>query len=706
MIYLERIKDLISQFKRNNLHPSLSIILCAIMAIEISSLISRNYIFFHTFAELFSSIIVFSIFLIAVNTYSIYKNSFSLFIGISLLFPGIIDILHALTFKGINIIPNISTNEPTQLWICARYLEVFSLLISYRIFKNPNYKYNFYKIFNWYVIIASLLILSVLKWKVFPDAFVDDSGLTTFKIVSEYIICAVLLLTLYLFSKIKNNIDNELYTYMKYSLFAKIISELLFTLYSHPYSQVNAAGHILKIISFYFTYKAVVNLALRSPYKLLYKKLRHSNDELKETSEQLINENKQRQEIEQILFHNEQCYKLLMEYSDICIFIHSGNKFIYANEKAKELIGLDSDAEIKGIDITKFILDEEKDIILSYINDTYKNDYSSITFELRFLRTDGKIGYAETSITHFIYEGMPAVLSIVTDLTDKKHVEKLKVTAEEKSRLLNETLELNKLITEFFSNVSHELKTPINVILGAVQLLESYFKIENQADFNEVKFKKYLQIMRQNSYRLIRLINNLIDLSKFDSGFLKLNYQSFNIVNVIEDITLSIVPYAEEKGITIIFDTDTEEKVMSFDPDKVERILLNLLSNSIKFTQAGGKILVTLIDDNDCVYISVKDTGIGIPQNILDSIFERFKQVDQTIKINPQGSGIGLSLVKSLVELHGGKVDIYSTLGEGTELVIMLPVKLIDTVSLADSTFFYQSNVERITIEFSDVYSH
>ena len=249
---------------------------------------------------------------------------------------------------------------------------------------------------------------------------------------------------------------------------------------------------------------------------------------------------------------------------------------------------------------------------------------------------------------------------------------KLKEDAKTNIELLNETKEHNKFITEFFCNISHELKTPLNVIFSSLQMMNMYNE-NNEEEFVE-KRKKYLQIMKQNCYRLIKLINNLLDMTKLDSGFITPQMENGNIVYFIEDITMSIISLAENKGIDIIFDTDVEEKLMAFDGDKIERIILNLLSNALKFTDRGGKIYVTVKDKVDNIEISVRDTGVGIPDDKKEMIFGRFMQVDKTLKRNNEGTGIGLSLVKSFVELHEGKIILKSEPNIGSEFIIILPV--------------------------------
>jgi signal transduction histidine kinase len=277
----------------------------------------------------------------------------------------------------------------------------------------------------------------------------------------------------------------------------------------------------------------------------------------------------------------------------------------------------------------------------------------------------------------------------------------------ENKRLLEEAREYDKLKTEFFSNLSHELKTPLNIIFSSTQLMSLY--CENDAiNFDNSKLTKHINTTKQNCYRLLRLVNNLIDITRIDSGYLKLNLQNGNIIEVIEDITLSTVEYVESKGRIIEFDTDVEEKYMAFDSEKMERIILNLISNAVKFTTQKDKIEVKIYDKEESVLISVKDTGIGIPKEKQEIIFERFRQADSLYSRSHEGSGIGLALVKSLVEMHRGKISVISEIGEGAEFIIELPIDNIveDTCENRETTklVVHKDNVERIQIEFSDIY--
>ncbi|MBK5243254.1 HAMP domain-containing sensor histidine kinase [Clostridium sp.] len=286
------------------------------------------------------------------------------------------------------------------------------------------------------------------------------------------------------------------------------------------------------------------------------------------------------------------------------------------------------------------------------------------------------------------------------ELTEK-NIELENIVREFKEK--EETLQYDKLKTDFFANVSHEFKTPLNIIMGAIQLLELYTSNGNIID-PQLKLNKYLKTMKVNSLRLLRLINNIIDLTKIDSDYSYVEFHNYNIVEVIDGVIQSIDTYAKIKSVHIIFEKKIKEQVMAFDADKIERILLNLLSNALKFTDEKGNIKVEVGIRNNLVYISVKDDGIGIERDKLELIFQRFRMVDKSFTRNREGSGIGLSLVKSLVEMHEGTITVKSEYNKGSEFIVELPIRTINEE--LQTKLYWQhedSRLERIKVEFSDI---
>ena len=261
-------------------------------------------------------------------------------------------------------------------------------------------------------------------------------------------------------------------------------------------------------------------------------------------------------------------------------------------------------------------------------------------------------------------------------------------------------LEDNKLKLDFFVNISHELRTPVNLISSTIQLIKLNLKNLSKEDANIIS--KYIDIMESNSMRLIRLINNLIDSTKIDSGFVKFTPINADIIKFIEDVCDSVVDYVDFNKMNLIFDTDREEEIVLFDPDIIERILLNLLSNAVKFNKVSGTIYVNLYTKDDEIRITVRDEGIGIPKEKLSSIFKRFEQIQTKNKIEKQGSGIGLYLVKSLVTLHGGNIKVESKVNEGSKFIVTIPKKVLENGEELVIDEKEKAN-RKVNIEFSDI---
>lgn len=410
-----------------------------------------------------------------------------------------------------------------------------------------------------------------------------------------------------------------------------------------------------------------------------------------------------RKQMEEELRQSEERYRKIFEISPAAILVHTQFIIEYANLAAAKLLGAENPDVLVGNSILNYI---DKDYHHLVIERKRKIKHYGVAMpfeEEKYLKLDGTVIDVEATGALFPYKEKNAMVSVVRDITERKKLEQLRVASEQNERLLNEAKQYDILKTEFFANLSHELRTPINVILSAIQLLNLYAN-EGSEDFNNKNINKYIFTMQQNCYRLLRLVSNIIDITKIDAGFFDLELTNCNIVNIVEDITLSVSEYIEQKGLTLIFDTEVEERIMACDSDKIDRIMLNLLSNAVKFTNPGGKIVVNIYDREDKVVISVKDNGIGIPKGKQKLIFERFHQVDKSLTRSHEGSGIGLSIVKSLVELHEGNITVKSEYKKGTEFIIELPVKLVRS---KDSPYnnTNEDNIEKINIEFSDIYT-
>lgn len=413
-----------------------------------------------------------------------------------------------------------------------------------------------------------------------------------------------------------------------------------------------------------------------------------------------------KEQVKEIKFANynakksEEKYRRFFDMSPDYIFVIDINKtsIVEANNTFVNLIGLD---KFKNGNIKKLLVDSDQFIK----NIIEKKNLKEI--EIKIIGENNENIDVEINATVLSKNNFPLnILCVGRDLSERRRIEKIEKEKREKEALLREAIEYDKIKTEFFANMSHELRTPLNVILGSLQLIELTNK--KNGDLKKV-VDKNSHIIKQNSYRLLRIISNIIDITKFEANYLYLDLSVVNIVSIIEEITLSIVDYANSKEIEIEFDTDIEEVYIKCDAEKIDRVILNLLSNALKFTKPKDKIYVSILNFEDNIRICIKDTGIGIPKENIESIFERFRQVNKSFIREHEGSGIGLSLVKSLVEMHGGKIWAESIYGEGSEFYVDIPKNYFkldaEEECAADIMVNTKHNlVEKISIEFSDIY--
>lgn len=230
--------------------------------------------------------------------------------------------------------------------------------------------------------------------------------------------------------------------------------------------------------------------------------------------------------------------------------------------------------------------------------------------------------------------------------------------------------QLNNMRMQFFANVSHEFKTPLSLILGPAEVLSEELKYDT-------KLSSQLRILNKNVDRLRRLVEQIMNLCKLENNEISFNPKMGDLVQFVNNIFEVFLYNAEQKNIKISFTSEAESILMMFDEDKLEEIIYNLVDNALKFTSENGQVIISIYRDNldsDRICIEVKDTGIGIPGNEIEHIFDKFYQADNTHLADKKGTGIGLSIVKQFVEMHNGEVHVVSKQNVGTSFKVMLPI--------------------------------
>lgn len=410
----------------------------------------------------------------------------------------------------------------------------------------------------------------------------------------------------------------------------------------------------------------------------------------------LSSELKTKCEIIELLRSKEKQYVLhlkniITNISEGIIVLDQFGNFSLSNKAAYSITGLEAKDLIRFFDLSdQYIVFNElyeglklKELYSKYIKG--HRNISKIVLKSK-KNNDKKEKFIEINTTPVLQDGK-FVNTIVT----------LKDVSEETSHNIK-LQEINKMKDEFFTMTSHELRTPLTIIKSSIQLAYDVYgsEVGNNID-------KTLKRINQNCSRLLKLVNNILDLSKAEAGFLEITSSYFDIVSETEQIVDSAKTYAESKGIELIFDTNEEEAEVLLDRDKYGKILLNLLSNAIKFTSEGKTIMVCMQIKKKTVSLVVEDQGIGIPKDKLDYIFERFTQVGSSLSRTAEGTGIGLSLVKKFVELMNGKITVISEIGRGSTFMIKFK-RFVGEDTLTELEEHTVSNIdEKINIEFSDI---
>ena len=257
----------------------------------------------------------------------------------------------------------------------------------------------------------------------------------------------------------------------------------------------------------------------------------------------------------------------------------------------------------------------------------------------------------------------------------RAEVEESRGLLESQNRQLSE---LDEAKTRFFANISHELRTPLTIMLGITERLRTVLSRQT----GDPAVQEMTLMLEQNGLRLLKLIDDLLDLVRFDTGHADINRQPTLISAHIEGLLRSLRHLAEQDRVALIWECNSDSDTIQLDRDKFDKILLNLVINAIKFTPSSGTIEVKVIVSENHLRLTVEDTGVGIPPEVLPRIFERFWQVDTSSTRKFQGAGIGLALVRSLTEAMDGKVNVDSLLGHGTTFTIDLPTEAVEIQSM------------------------
>lgn len=377
---------------------------------------------------------------------------------------------------------------------------------------------------------------------------------------------------------------------------------------------------------------------------------------------------RQRLIVEDTLRQREEEMRLITDIVPAHIsYVDSQQCYRFHNKKYNEWFRLE---EINGKHLKEVLGESVYQSILPYVETALSGKETS--YEAQVPHSDGSNHTTSvTYVPHINQQGkVEGFVALIQDITDRKRAEKdkeLLLQWEQAARSQAEAA--NRTKDEFLATLSHELRTPLNAILGWIQLLRC-------RNFDQDTTNIALETIDRNSRALAQLIEDVLDVSRIIQGKLCLNIQPVELTTVVESTVNSMSPAANAKEISIEYELDPCIGVVMGDVDRLQQVMWNLLSNAVKFTPKGGKVCIQMERINSYVQIRVSDTGVGIHPDFLPYVFERFRQADGSTTRRHNGLGLGLAIVRHLVELHGGTVDIDSPgVNKGTVLIVNLPMK-------------------------------
>jgi len=623
-----------------------------------------SYLLFHSLAEMISVIISGTIFVLAWNSRKIVRHPFFGILGISYLFVGLLDLLHTLAYSGMGVFPQFGANLPTQLWIAARYLNSLSFLLACAF---VNRKFNYPWFLFGYAVIVSLFLTALFLGNLFPDCYLEGSGLTPFKKGSEYVISALFLAAIPLLWKRRRTFDPGVLRLLILALVLTALSELAFTLYLGVEDLANMIGHYLKVIACYLIYKALIETEFVAPYNLLFRDLKQSeaalrraNDELENRVQrrtaQLLDANRalqseilERKRAEEGLAEAEKKYSRLVENSLTGIYINLEGKIVFANQKFAEIYGYAKE-EIEGLENLRLVHPEDRGLIEERRLRRLRGEEVPPEYESRGLTRDGKTIWVTRRNTLIDYRGKPAILGNIVETTQRKQIEQSLQESQKELRLLSAQLLAAQENERKW--IAQELHDSIGQTLAAAK-----FSLErriSQMDIHKAPAGMLLEnilALIQNGIEETRTIMmNLRPSILDDLGILAtINWFCREFQRIYTPLQVHREIRVEEK------DIPAHLKIVIF------RILQEGMNNVAKHSGAEA-VFLSLDKTGGILELEIRDNGPGF-----------------SAETAPRG--LGLASMRERAEFSGGNFVLDAAIGRGTRLRVSWPLSSSGAIS-------------------------
>ena len=594
---------------------------------------SVHYLLFHTLAELVAITVSFSIFVLTWTSQKYLKNSYLTILGAAYGTIGVIDVFHTLTFKGMDLFPDVTTNHPTQFWLTARALEAIALVVAAVFIRRPAR----FSVAAWIFGVLGTAGCLAVWYGLLPATFIDGIGLTPFKVGSEYAIVGLLLIGLALLWRVRQEFSRDVFWLVSGSLLLAIATEICFIHYVSFYDYINELGHYFRLLSVVLAFLAIVVTGVRRPSELLFRQVIEKEHELT-----VINERLERSEgrLNQA--------QAVAEVGSWHFELPSGN--LSWSDEAYRIFGvLIGTPLVLGDFVGRVHPDDRDDVMNAWAAAV---DGAPYDIEHRIVVGEQIKWVRECAEIHFGPEGQAvAGVGSVQDITVRKQAE-----------LAAHSANLAKSV--FLANMSHEIRTPINVIIGLSHLL--------RRDVTHPEHRVRLDQISDTSDHLLEIINNVLDFSKIEAHRLVLEQRDFSLEAMVQKVLRMVEGQAHEKGLMLTTAIGPALLGLWFTGDalRLAQALINLCGNAVKFTDQGSiDLSITVLskqDENVTLRFAVEDTGIGISKEEQARLFRPFIQADHSSTRERGGTGLGLAISQSLIDMMGGTITVESTPGTGS----------------------------------------
>lgn len=537
-----------------------------------------------------------------------------------------------------------------------------------------------------HLLLLFIMAFLTLSFFIFTEDFIifvrsHSLGALFFNLLNLIITPTALIFAYLKLSQIKDDIPIIHKKIFLFVLTCSVIMESIDLLYFIPLTAPPVYSVFFKLITLSLLVIGQIHACILQPFEEIFLKRKEAEELITSNTYEFSQYSSQVQQLEAILHSQSAQYQKLISIFPEPFIVCIDSIIYQMNRAALDLFQVKTANEFIGTNILSYIVDAPH----------LPTEYASLlSHQGKIIEGEGKlllpnnacytIEYLFTSNAFYTSD---TVICILRDTTLKYE------TQHAQQALFNQQLKLR-----YFSSISHDIKTPINIIYSALQMQTHSSTLP--------ECLHYTDMMHKGCLKLLKLLNNLLDLTKIDNKMFSVAPQIFNIVDAIESLCEISSYYMASKEISYIFDTDTDEKLVSLDPLLLERVILNLLSNAIKYTASKGHISVCIHDSDTFITIHIKDTGVGIPPHQIDTIFNRYTMLNDNDGRREHSAGMGLSIVNDLLSLMNATITCESTLGHGSEFIIKLPTPSYSDVMIQERYNVNYSS-QNIKIEFCDI---